>query len=299
MAMIIDTHCHYNLEPLLSGKGSEDFGLTTTKNWQSHWQTAQQHGVVATINVGSSLSSSQKALELSQQEEKFFAAIAVHPLKYVSLIKNYLKNHQNITQVEREINTHLVSLEAMIQQNPSRLVAIGETGLDYFEIPDKGDKRTWIIAAQQASFKQHLALAKKYHLPVIIHVRDKTGQTQAYFNTLAIIKEHFQNGQNFVLHCISGPVDYLQQALKLGAYIGVAGNVTYPQAEQIRQLVKACPADRLLVETDAPYLAPGESKGQICEPWQISQTVQYLQENLAIKPEQLFENSLKVWNRLQ
>ncbi len=296
---IIDTHCHYNLEPLYSGLISADFPLKNaqqTKTWQNHWQKAQKNGVLATINIGSSLSSSLRAIELSKKENNFFTAIAVHPLKYVSLIKTYLKTKQPISLVNEEINKHIIQLKDWLKTNNPKIIAIGETGLDYFNLPDKGNKRKWIIEAQVRAFGEHLKLAKQFNLPTIIHVRDKSGKTQAYFNALNILKQH--PNQAFVLHCISGPIKYVKQALKLGAFIGVAGNVTYSNAKQIRKIIKVCPKNRLLIETDAPYLAPGKFKGKICEPWMISETAKFLKAELQIDKKQLLVNSIQIFKTL-
>lgn len=295
---IIDTHCHYNLEPLYSGQISADFPLKNqqTKTWQDHWQKAQQNGVAAAINVGSSLSSSLRAIELADQENNFFTAIAVHPLKYASLIKTYLKTKQSVSLVNEEINQHLIQLTTWLKTNNPKIVAIGETGLDYFNLPDKGDKREWIIKAQAKAFNEHLKLAKKFNLPSIIHVRDKPGKTQAYFDTINILKKHLN--QAFILHCISGPIEYVKQALELGAFIGIAGNITYPQANQVREAVAICPKERLLIETDAPYLAPGKFKGKVCEPWMICETAKFLKTEFQLDRQQLFLNSTKIFKTL-
>lgn len=300
MSNIIDTHCHYNLEPLFSGQLSVDFPIKTTapqalNNWQAHWQKAKQHGVITSINIGSSISSSQKAIQLAEEEASFFCSVAVHPLKYVSLIKSYLKNKQDINLINNDIDQHLFQLEQWLETNNPKIIAVGETGFDYFNLSDKGDKRKWIIEAQEKAFIKHLQLAKKFNLPTIIHVRDKPNQDQAYIDTLRILKD---TNQALVLHCISGPLPYVKQALDLGAFIGVAGNVSYENAVQIRKIVEFCPQNRLLLETDAPYLAPLEHKGEVCEPWLISKTANFLQTKFKIDLEQILTNTYQAFAKL-
>src|SRR6185369_5124359 len=148
--MIIDTHCHYNMEPLHS-------------EWQKHWQTAQNQGVEKSIVVGADVRSSQTAIEISGQEQNLYAAVGIHP--------DVWQNSQDFSAIE-EIGQLLPH---------QKIVAIGEVGLDYFHLT--GD-RDVIIAAQKTAFQKHVALAKKHRLPLILHVRDKA--EQAYWDTLDI-----------------------------------------------------------------------------------------------------------------
>lgn len=141
----------------------------------------------------------------------------------------------------------------------------------------------------------HIRLANKFEKVLIIHSRDKGGEkdenNQAYLDILKIIKNNYQSKEPFILHCVSGPKEYIKEALQLGAYIGVGANITYPNANKLRELIKIVPEDRLLLETDAPYLPPQEFRGQTCEPWMIEKTANYLQKELEINLEQIYQNN--------
>lgn len=258
--MIIDTHCHYNLDPLF-------------ENWQTHWQKAQEHGVKKAVIVGTDLESCQRALDIAKQDDNLFVAIGIHPN-------------------ECEMNDFDVAkLEPFFaQETLQKIVAIGETGLDYFRLPDSPEdsQRQYSITNQQNAFRAHIQLSQKYKLPLIIHVRDKT--EQAYWDVLKILRES-RYSQKFILHCISGPLAYVQQAVEMGAYIGMAGNVTYKNSEHIRDIIRSVSPERLLLETDAPFLPPQEFRGKTCEPWMIAETAEFVEEELGIPAEACTHNA--------
>ena len=260
--LIFDTHCHYNLKPLVT-------------NWKSHWQQAQNKGIKKTLIPGASLKSSQKAIELANQDQNLLASVAIHPEEINSFqTEDFDKRTQLATQ--------------------NKIAAIGETGLGYFYLK-AADKQTK-IKQQQELFKKHIDLANQLELPLIVHVRDKTDSNQAYTETLDLIKDLFNwQEQSFILHCVSGSLIYIQQASKMNAFISLAGNVTYPSAGQLRKIAQHVPTDRLLVETDAPFLAPQEFRGKTNLPWMITSTVQFLNNQLSIDPEQLWLNAHQVF----
>ncbi len=247
---IFDSHCHYNLNPLYT-------------NWQDHWQKAQEHGVIGANVVGTNIETSRRAVEIAQQDERLSAAIGVHPNEYVTV---------SPADLPTIITQHTTALAMMIGQDKTdQIAAIGETGLDYFRLTAENYQTA--RSNQQAAFRAHIELANEFEKELIVHVRDKGGKkaknNQAYWDTLEIIEKFYQHKKRFILHCISGPAEYLQRALEMGAFIGVAANVTYTNADELRELVKLVPQDRLLLETDAPYLPPQEFRGQVCEPWMI------------------------------
>lgn len=259
---IFDTHCHYNMSPLY-------------ENWQEHWQKAQEHGVVGSVVVGTNIETSKRAVEIAAQEENLHAAVGVHPYVYTSI---------DARDLPTQLVAHQSVLAMLLKQHP--VVAIGETGLDYFRLTD--ENREVAIRNQQQALIMHINLANEFEKVLILHVRDK--EEQAYWDTLQIVKEHYQFKKPFILHCVSGPKAYIEEALTLGAYIGVAGNVTYPSADSIREIVTLVPSDRLLSETDAPFLPPKAHRGKQCEPWMIAETVEFLQTQLEKDPQQLFLN---------
>ena len=255
--MIIDTHCHYNLEP---------FWL----DWHDHWAKAQENGVEKSVIVGVDSETSRRAVEIATKTPTLFAAIGFHP------------THED--DIDEDALTNLLP-------NP-KIVAIGETGLDYFRLPTEDLERSRMIAQQQQTFRWHIKLAQKFHLPLIIHVRDQ--KEDAYWDTLRLLREAQFTGA-FILHCISGPLAYVQQAIEMSAYIGAAGNVTYKNAEHLRDLLRSVPVERILLETDAPYLPPQPFRGQTCEPWMISKTAEFLRDELKMSLEQVKKSSQQVF----
>lgn len=254
---IFDTHCHYNLAPLYD-------------DWQKHWQKAQANGVNQALIPSANLESSRRAIEIAQTDPHLYAGVAIHPTEY---------NHINRADLPTYIYEHAASLSILAASK--EVVAIGETGLDYYRLKEN---RTQSIYNQQEAFKMHLQLANQFEKVLIIHARDNGGKkeknNQAYWNVLDLLKKHYQFKKPFILHCVSGPEAYIKEAIKLGAYFGVGGNVTYPNSDNLRKLIKLIPQEKLLLETDAPYLPPQEFRGQTCEPWMISKTAEFLQEEL-------------------
>lgn len=266
--MIIDSHCHYNLMPIADG-------------WQQHWTEAQAAGVSDAVVVGTSVESSQFALYLANKQPHFFPTIGLHPY----LIEEIFQNASDPDSIQSQIDSWLVRISHMAKLPAA--VAVGEIGLDYFRLADNANKDQ-IIALQKSMLQAQLQVAATLQKPVILHVRD-TGDA-AYQDTLNMVRDAHLSAP-FILHCVSGPINYIQEALKLGAYVGVAGNVTYKSAEHIRDLVRSVPKDRLLLETDAPYLPPHPHRGKLCVPDMIAITAEFIKNELHIEADQCAENT--------
>ena len=187
----------------------------------------KENGVVGVINNGVNYESSAKIVELSKEYDIFYSAVGVHP--------EDLYNGENFSP---EKLLPLVS--------HSKTVAIGEIGLDYYWDTHPAD-------VQKQWFEAQLDFAKQVNLPVIVHDRE------AHNDTLEILKKHKPKG---VLHCFSGSNEMAKEILKLGMYIGVGGVVTFKNARKVVEVVADLPLDRLLLETDAPYLAPEPFRGK-------------------------------------
>lgn len=135
------------------------------------------------------------------------------------------------------------------------LKAVGELGLDYFyEFSDRD--------AQRRVFQEFLGLALEWKLPAIVHLRDREGMEDAYRDGLALLEPFSASGGRFVVHCYAGSREFLKRFLELGAYIGATGMVTFKAAGNIREVLAEVPAERLLIETDSPYLAPVPFRGR-------------------------------------
>lgn len=196
---------------------------------------ARAAGVTRLINMGDTLESSAQAIVLAHAYDGLYAGIGIHP-----------EEARPLTAADDE------QLTAWAQDE--RVVCIGEIGLDYYWVKDEPTRDL-----QRRMFIHQLDLARQLHLPVCIHDRD------AHADTLAILKKEGQ-GIPAVLHCYSGSVEMAREFLKLGCYLGVDGPLTFKNAAKTVKVVREMPLERLLVETDAPYMAPVPMRGRRNEP---------------------------------
>ncbi len=285
---MIDTHCHLNLSPL-----SDDLANV--------WQRAQNAGVLETIVIGTEMNSSIQALSIASKLLGVSAAVGIHP----DVI------HPGVTSKDITLEEWETELDKLAQDK--KVVAIGECGLDYVELHQINEEEAKTLKnLQKQLFGVHIKLAKKLGLPLSIHCRNTRGAKDqpkhglnAYhdlFDTL----EHFSKDDGvfprFVLHCMSGDLEYLEQGLKRGGFISFAGNVTYPSAANLRELLKATPLDRLLLETDAPFLSPQASRGQTNEPAKVAETYAFVAQELDISIDELdkivHDNAKKLFKRV-
>jgi len=205
----------------------------------------QQEGIDYIINVGSSLEGSRRSVEFVQKYDFIYAAIAIHPHHSEEINKNSLKELEEMAALPK-------------------VVAIGETGLDFY-------KNLSAPPAQEKLFRYCIKLAHKFNLPIMIHSRD------AADDTLRILKEEKAEELGGVLHCYSYPWAIAEQILNIGFYISVAGQVTFPKAHTLRDVVARIPLERMLLETDCPFLAPQKFRGKRNEP----AYVKYIAEELS------------------
>lgn len=206
-------------------------------------------GVVCLVDVGADLASSRRAVALAQVEPRIWAAVGIHPHDAASVTLETLA-------------------ELRAWAGEPRVVAIGEIGLDYYR--DLSPR-----SQQRDAFAAQLALAQELGLPVIIHDRD------AHEETLAILREaacQAAPAWGGVMHCFSGDLQFAHQVLDLGLYIGIAGPVTYPSAKKLVEVARSVPLERLLIETDCPYLAPQAHRGQRNEPGYVRFVAERLAE---------------------
>ena len=230
-ASLTDSHCHLNFESL-------------QKNFSQVLQNARENGVGHMLCVSVTLEKYPEVLALAHAHPQIFASVGVHP---------------DEQQGQDPSVDDLVRLAG-----DTRVVAIGETGLDYFRI--KGDM-TW----QQERFRRHIRAARAAGKPLIVHTRE------AAQDTIRILREEGADAVGGVMHCFTESWDTAQAALDLGFYISFSGIVTFRNAEALREVARKVPLDRLLVETDSPYLAPMPHRGKTNEP----AFVRYVAEQLA------------------
>ncbi len=187
----------------------------------------KESGICGVINCGADLKSSEESQALAQKYDYMYFACGIHPEEVDDLPGDYIETLKQLA-------------------TDSKCVAIGEIGLDYYWRQDNKD-------LQKEVFEAQLLLAKELNLPVIIHDRD------AHEDTLTILKKYKPKG---VLHCFSGSAEMAKEILKLGMYIGLGGALTFKNARKPVEVAQMLPLDRLLLETDCPYMAPVPMRGK-------------------------------------
>jgi len=242
---MIDTHAHVNFHSF-----KDDFGEVM--------QRAKEKNVKM-ILVGSQYSTSQRAVEMAQSFEHAFSAVGLHPIQLEDLKIQEEGDEFTTRKEDFDYNKYLE-----LGKN-KKVVAIGETGLDFYHIPEDID-REQAIEKQKAVFQEHIRLANELELPVIIHGRgDKENFGNAYYDILAELKKNLPNKRG-VLHCYAGPVELVDEFLQLGFYFGFNGVATFKNAENIREILRKVPMEKVLTETDCPYLTPEPYRGKRNEP---------------------------------
>lgn len=206
---------------------------------------ARSSGVSAMLNISTRESEWDEVIGLAEQEADIWASVGIHP--------HEADGHTGIDAgklIERA-------------QNP-RVVGIGETGLDYYY--DKSDR-----AQQRSSFREHIVAARETGLPIIVHTRDAEDDTAQMLS-----EEMAVGGYTGVIHCFTASAEFARKALDLGFYISLSGIVTFKNAANLQDVAKWLPADRMLVETDAPFLAPVPHRGKIGEPGFVANTARFV-----------------------
>ena len=241
MAEFFDTHAHLDYPEY-----EKDFSEVIAR--------AQTAGIVKMISIGTSLESSVRAVQLAEKFPAIYAAVGWHP-------SEALDAPADLRPALRELARH------------PKVVAIGETGLDYYRLPSlqKGsvEDDTFYKKRQAEIFAQQLEVAAEFGLNAIIH------QRASFDDTLAQLKP-FAAKVRGVFHCFGESVERLKQVLAIGSLVSYTGIVTFKNGQNIRDAVAATPLDKFMLETDCPYLAPVPYRGQRCEPAfvkEISKTI--------------------------
>ena len=186
------------------------------------------------INIATDIDSSFRSKDLADKFSSVFFTIGYHP--------HY---------ADKFNKDDIGKLDSLVENK--KLVAIGEVGLDYYRNLSSRDK-------QKEAFREFFRLAKKLDLPLIVHCRES--QTDIY----SILKDEFSDFRKVVFHCFSGPEDFMDRCLELGAMFSFTANITYPKAMKLKILVRKIPLEKIMLETDSPYLAPQKFRGQRNEP---------------------------------
>ena len=220
---LFDSHAHYNDE-----KFAQDRAEVLHEIYES--------GVTKLINAGYSLESSKLALEIAKQYDWIYTISGISP--------NDIPDNEN--ELEKQIN----ELKEFIisEKGSKKIVAIGEIGLDYYWNKENS-------GLQQTAFKKQIQLANEQGLPIVIHTRE------AVMDTISILKEN-EPIQKGIFHCCPLNRELVKEALKLGFYISFAGPVTFKNSKNANEIIQMVPLDRVLIETDSPYLSPEPNRGK-------------------------------------
>jgi len=262
---LTDSHAHLDMY-------SDDLPQVLARAYAADVRT------ILAIGIGDGPATMHRALEIAESTNSpdlpaIYASAGIHP--------------QEAASISLDTLTQLAALAAR-----ERCIAIGEIGLDYYHADNPS------IEIQQAAFVAQLHLAAAARKPILIHCRtselatpqakEKFGPADAWEDLLALLHAHWKpHALGGIMHCFSGTVDNARHSLDLGFHLSFAGNLTYPRATTIREAATFASADRILVETDAPFLAPIPHRGQQNEPALITHTAAALAELRGISPEEI------------
>lgn len=252
--MLVDSHCHLNYKGLVEEQSAV-------------LDRARESGVTAMLNISTRESEWRDIVATAERESDVWSSIGIHP---------------------HEADAHPdIDLAKLVEEaQHERVVAIGETGLDYYYDHSDRDR-------QRQSFRTHIHAARETGLPIIVHTRD------AEDDTAAIMAEEMEQGAyTGVIHCFTASEDFAHKALNLGLYISISGIVTFKNAKDLQSTAAKLPIDRLLVETDAPFLAPVPHRGKTGEPAFVADTAKFLAELRGEDYSELCETTAQNFYRL-
>lgn len=222
--MLTDSHAHLDDEEFLA-------------DLEDVVERARQAGIRYIVNCGIDVRSCRRGIEMAERFKEIYVAVGIHP--------------HNASTVTDDV----LQVLAELSEN-SKVVAIGEIGLDYYRNLSPRSK-------QVEAFRAQIRLARRLGLPVVIHDRDAHG------DTLKILKEERARDVGGVMHCFSGSWEMARECMQMGFYISFAGPVTFGQSRRLREIARQVPRDRLLLETDCPYLSPEPYRGKRNEPARV------------------------------
>lgn len=252
--MFVDSHCHLNYKGLIE---DQDGVLAR----------AAAADVSTMLNISTRKREWADIIATAEKAPNIWASVGIHP--------HEADSHPDVDTAQ------LIAAAAH-----ERVVAIGETGLDYYY--DHSDREQ-----QQTSFRAHLTASRETGLPVIVHTRDAEG------DTAQILSDEMGKGAYpGVIHCFTASGGFADIALKLGLFISISGIVTFKNAESLRETAARVPADRLLIETDSPFLAPVPHRGKSCEPAYVADTARFLADLRGVSVEDLAKQTADNFFRL-
>lgn len=299
--MLFDSHCH------LQFKAYKDDFSDVLKH-------CNEKGMLLNV-VGSQIDTSKRAVELAQKYENIYASVGLHP---VHLFETHV-DEEEVAFKSREEDFDYEKYKILAQNK--KVVAIGECGLELFHLPENVDKEK-LLQKQKEVFISQYKLAQELKLPIIVHVREahkemiellcviasETKQSHEVQKAVGLSRRpapHNDNKINGVIHCYTSNIENAKQYLNLGLYLGFTGVITFPPKKtdpqtqyELIEVVKHCPLDKMLIETDAPYLAPQAYRGKRCEPWMVEEVAKKIAEIRHITTEEVMEMTTNNAKRL-
>lgn len=242
---VVDNHCH--LDHRAYSKGVEGGLLIPV---EEALDRAAAVGVTRIVQVGCDLEGSRWAVSTAAKYPSVVAAVAIHP------------NQAPLLDDAGELDDALAEIDRLAGSG-DHVRAVGETGLDYFRTGEGGRE------AQHASFREHIRIAKRHDKTLVIHDRE------SHDDILKILDDEGVPDR-VVMHCFSGDADFARECVERGAYLSFAGTVTFKNADNLREALVVTPTDRILVETDAPFLTPAPHRGQPNASFLIPITVRFM-----------------------
>jgi TatD DNase family protein len=234
--MLVDSHAHLNFKAY-----QDDLSTVIDRCRQAEMKV---------INVGAAYSTSQKALVIAKDNPDMYVALGLHPI--------------HVYDEEFKAGDY----QKLIDDNKVKVVALGETGLDYFHLSESLQKGAGSIIEikqkQTEIFQQFITIAQNNDLPLIIHGRNGQNEPTTYQDIYKILKK--TEASRGVIHCFGGNLEEARQFIDLGFYLGFTGVITFDKTGVLEQIIKWLPEDRMLIETDSPYLTPEPYRGQRNEP---------------------------------
>ena len=251
---LVDSHCHLNYEGLAE---RQDEVLAS----------ARERGVTGFLNISTRQREWNDVISVAERNPDIWATVGVHP-------------H------EADAHPDLGSAALVEAASHSRVIAIGECGLDYYY--DKSDR-----ASQRERFQAHIDAAREAGLPLVVPTRE--GEADTTEKNDRAVKE---GGITGVLHCFTGSAELARKALDLGFYVSLSGIVTFKNAQDLQETAKWLPSDQMLVETDSPFLAPVPHRGKPCEPAFVADTAAFVAELRGEQPDALADATTANFYRL-
>ncbi len=253
---MIDTHCHIQFNAY-----KDDYEAVIKR--------CQEKNIILNV-VGSQRDTSRRAVEYAEKYPNMYATVGLHPI-------HLFKSHVDEQEIKFEARGEEFDYEYYknLAQN-KKVIAVGECGLDLFHLPEGHDKEE-VLKKQQEVFVAQYKLAQELNLPMVIHVREAHEEMIELLNGLA-------DKIRGVVHCYTGNWHYAQKYLVLGLNLGFTGVITFPPKKDpqpqldLLEVVRKIPPEKMLIETDSPYLAPQAYRGQRCEPWMVEEVAKKIAE---------------------